>query len=417
MRGWYHDFEAWMVRLIENKHAGRQEMLFPAIALFAMAGSGTLQALVFTWYFAAAGQDAFSFMFLVQSLFNAVFLFSLVRAWVSLELLVSTFILSNAIFAGSIAYADGGMDSPFLPWIFLAPLISFVLMGFRGFLIWATVSLGMLSLFVLQPQLFSLVPSREIPGRNLVSYVGLYASVMVAVALLGWVRRRTELARRELDRNMAQSQLREMARLAGEESERQRIVEYLRQELEPVLLAAEAERKKWRSEGESGNGPEGNLGQIRDEAERIVWGAHRMGNKGSLQDAIRNLAAELEQAAGLEVRLRLSEQVTLPLEAEHLHLFRIVQEATRNAARHAQATQLEIQLDIAQGQVRRLMIADNGQGFTMGQSRGHGLQNMRDRATFLGGRLQIDSVKDEGTQIRLSLPRMRQATARKEANP
>jgi signal transduction histidine kinase len=89
-------------------------------------------------------------------------------------------------------------------------------------------------------------------------------------------------------------------------------------------------------------------------------------------------------------------------------LFRIVQEALTNVARHAQATQVLLTLQ-AEGEVARLVIADDGQGFVSEAPRppghGWGLINMRERAQAVGGRLQVESLPGEGTHVIVEVPR------------
>jgi PAS domain S-box-containing protein len=86
-------------------------------------------------------------------------------------------------------------------------------------------------------------------------------------------------------------------------------------------------------------------------------------------------------------------------------LYRIAQEALHNAGRHARASRVRIALSQAEDQIR-LEVSDNGVGFdTEGDHPGHfGLKTMRERATEVGGRLEIESQPQAGTQIRAIIP-------------
>jgi signal transduction histidine kinase len=90
-------------------------------------------------------------------------------------------------------------------------------------------------------------------------------------------------------------------------------------------------------------------------------------------------------------------------------LFHIAQEALSNAARHSRATRVDIVL--AQGdQEVEFVLQDNGQGFDVDRADrrvGHGLMNMSDRVSAVGGRCVIDSRVGEGAAVRVSLPRRR----------
>jgi signal transduction histidine kinase len=86
-------------------------------------------------------------------------------------------------------------------------------------------------------------------------------------------------------------------------------------------------------------------------------------------------------------------------------LFRIVQESLTNAARHARADRVRVDLSLAQDGLD-LRVADNGRGFDAGGDlSGHfGLMGMHERAQRVGARLQVTSAPGAGTQVRVSMP-------------
>jgi signal transduction histidine kinase len=91
-------------------------------------------------------------------------------------------------------------------------------------------------------------------------------------------------------------------------------------------------------------------------------------------------------------------------------LFRITQEALTNVVRHAQATRVGMTLEVDDANVF-LIVQDNGIGFQVAavgsaqaMGRGLGLRGMRERATTLGGQLQIESAPGQGTTIKLNIP-------------
>jgi signal transduction histidine kinase len=87
--------------------------------------------------------------------------------------------------------------------------------------------------------------------------------------------------------------------------------------------------------------------------------------------------------------------------------FRIAQEAITNAVRHANATQIDIDLRCENGK-SRLRIHDDGIGFDVGsaqaQTVGLGLIGIKERAALVGGRAKILSSPNKGTTIEVSLP-------------
>lgn len=84
-----------------------------------------------------------------------------------------------------------------------------------------------------------------------------------------------------------------------------------------------------------------------------------------------------------------------------LHLFRIVQEAVTNAIRHSKATQILVQLIYTETALS-IIIEDNGVGLPHHNTpNGMGMDNMRNRATFIGAELSIDSLTPQGTCVQV----------------
>ena len=120
-----------------------------------------------------------------------------------------------------------------------------------------------------------------------------------------------------------------------------------------------------------------------------------------LDAGIRWLTERFAQRTGIEVNYRSTFQDRLPDESE-THLFRIVQEALTNVARHSGATRVEVELN-RDGERVHLRMKDNGRGFTNGSSPGGlGLVGMHARARSIGGELTIESR--DGVDIELWAP-------------
>lgn len=126
---------------------------------------------------------------------------------------------------------------------------------------------------------------------------------------------------------------------------------------------------------------------------------------GGLSEELESLAAELEAGAGIEVRVRVDEELDLPpgVVAE---LLAIAREALSNVARHARASHVSLDLERTADAVR-LTVEDDGIGFdaVAARPRTHqGLDNLQARAARLGGDVRIDSGAGRGTRIMLTLP-------------
>jgi two-component system, NarL family, sensor histidine kinase UhpB len=137
-----------------------------------------------------------------------------------------------------------------------------------------------------------------------------------------------------------------------------------------------------------------------------------LGLVAALQSYISGYAAN----TGLKARLS-AEQVSgrLPPNVE-LVLYRVVQEALTNTAKHAGACTVDVGLRL-RGPMVEATVEDNGAGFDVARTlrsrdSGLGLFGMRERVSLLGGRLNIDSTN--GTRIQALVP-LQPAFAPKEA--
>ena len=83
-------------------------------------------------------------------------------------------------------------------------------------------------------------------------------------------------------------------------------------------------------------------------------------------------------------------------------LFRVLQEALTNVARHAQATEVSVLAHRIDGSIQ-LIIEDNGRGFDQTGARGFGLTGIRERVQLVGGSASIESTPDHGTVVSVRL--------------
>ena len=125
------------------------------------------------------------------------------------------------------------------------------------------------------------------------------------------------------------------------------------------------------------------------------------------------LAAAVEwQAREFEGRTGIRCTVRAQLRVRRLHrdvataVFRILQEALTNVARHARAKKVTIHLARQKSDLV-LEVADDGRGIppeAVRSSRAIGLLGMRERATVLGGRVNVEGAPGQGTTIRVRVP-------------
>ncbi|WP_188455232.1 sensor histidine kinase [Virgibacillus oceani] len=121
---------------------------------------------------------------------------------------------------------------------------------------------------------------------------------------------------------------------------------------------------------------------------------------------IRNLIDELKQRSSLEFLLTVDDDLNLSETTEE-HVFRIIQESLSNTLRHANATEVKLQLGQRTNELF-LHISDNGNGFAIGQDAdrktSYGLKTMKERSEELGGTFSVRSNVGEGTYIDIRIP-------------
>jgi two-component sensor histidine kinase len=144
----------------------------------------------------------------------------------------------------------------------------------------------------------------------------------------------------------------------------------------------------------------------------IVWAINP--RRDQLLDLVRRMREHAEEVFALR-------EVDLRFEApDALHnlklgvnvrrdLLLIFKEAINNAARHSRCSQIRIILGL-ENSLLSLVVSDDGEGFnTNADSRGHGLANLKLRTERLGGKLDVESRRGEGTTVTCVVPLVRSA--------
>ena len=124
---------------------------------------------------------------------------------------------------------------------------------------------------------------------------------------------------------------------------------------------------------------------------------------GGLVAALRTLAARSRDVYGLEVNFQAETPPDFALsETNSSHLYRIVQEALTNAARHGHATLVDVTL-AATHDTFSLHVTDDGHGFvrSAATSTGMGLKIMRYRADMIGAKFDLYPNEPRGTIVQV----------------
>ncbi len=127
-----------------------------------------------------------------------------------------------------------------------------------------------------------------------------------------------------------------------------------------------------------------------------------------LDAALEWLTEDYQARTGIRTRVVLPEYPAQVASSQASSVFRIVQEALTNVARHAEASRVDITWQQQANEID-LKIVDNGKGFDPSTPRagsGFGLLGMSERGRDLRGHLSIDSQPGHGTRIELRFPRV-----------
>jgi signal transduction histidine kinase len=255
--------------------------------------------------------------------------------------------------------------------------------------------------------------------------VGLLLATLAAIALIRNVRQRAEAAaelERQHDELKAQfdAQARELTDLAGhlqhvQEEERARLSRGLHDELGGILLAARMD-VTWMER--HGPGEDASVKQRLERLRKVLDQGIELKRR-----VVEELRPTLLDTMGLFAALRWQSEETCkranlrcteryPDEEPGLNragaiaLFRVVQEALANVAKHADASNVDITFEISNGEVI-LTVHDDGVGAAstdLVRARSHGIAGMRHRINVLGGRLDVSSEPGRGTTVRVTVP-------------
>ena len=207
---------------------------------------------------------------------------------------------------------------------------------------------------------------------------------------------------------------RELARrlISSQEVERQRIARELHDDISQRVAALNIELDRAATEAGS-EALRAYLRRLSAQASEIAIDVQRVSYElhpsklrfVGLLAALESLCGEVSKQRNLDVRFTHAAMPPVVDAAVSLCLYRIVQEALHNVARHSQARGAEVSVTGENSEVT-LQIADSGIGFDPNHVRhdGLGLISMRERAADLNGRLTIDAAPGRGTQITVRIP-------------
>jgi signal transduction histidine kinase len=139
------------------------------------------------------------------------------------------------------------------------------------------------------------------------------------------------------------------------------------------------------------------------EARFAVLALSSASGTASFDSALRRYVEFLTADGELDVDLEIDPAIRLAPD-EQIEIFRIVQEGLGNVRRHANATRADVVIGQRPSGERFVAIEDDGEGFPADlATAGHGLRNMRDRASSIEGGFSVRSTPGRGTALEVVL--------------
>ena len=134
-----------------------------------------------------------------------------------------------------------------------------------------------------------------------------------------------------------------------------------------------------------------------------------------LARALEGCVEQFQQQTGIRTRLAAAGPLDAVREDCAIHVYRIVQEALSNAARHSGSREAWVRIDCSDGDLR-LEVEDHGSGMPPAAAlsaapRGLGMVSMRERAELIGGELHFGTAAAGGTVVQLRVPQCLAANA------
>jgi two-component system, NarL family, sensor histidine kinase UhpB len=196
--------------------------------------------------------------------------------------------------------------------------------------------------------------------------------------------------------------------VAAQEAERERVARELHDEIGQSLTALLLHLQRVSREAPAQLRPE--LAVVREAAratlEEVREVARRLRPEVlddlGLANALAALCQRLSDQSGLSIARHVDPHLPpLSMEVE-LVVYRIAQEALTNALRHSEASCIEVSLQSDDDRLT-LKVRDDGHGLNGSSGSGAGIQGMRERAMMIGGRYDLRTRPEGGTEVRLEL--------------
>ncbi len=269
------------------------------------------------------------------------------------------------------------------------------------------------------------IDKKRIINKTVYTVLALILTAIIFVSVIGYrsLKRRQRLieSQKEVQKQKVETLLKEQellgidAMIEGQEIERRRIANDLHDNLGSLLTTLKLYIQNFRIRKNRLDEEYTDLiikaDELLDEAYQEVRKMAHVKNAGvpskeDLVQAIRNFASKISVANGLVIEV---EDFGMNLRLDNsleISIFRIIQELITNVIKHAEATEVSIQLTHHNDFIN-IMVEDDGKGFKIEDTEkkeGMGLYSIEKRINHIKGTISIDSSLKHGTTISIDIP-------------
>ena len=233
----------------------------------------------------------------------------------------------------------------------------------------------------------------------------------------GWVGMGSDVT----DSKRSAQQLRALAAslTLAEEKERRRIAQVLHDDLQQLLFGIQLRVKSLIASAKADNA----ASVVEDAEQATRWLGDAIEKTRGLsidlspplleededfQSALKWLARRMQEVAGLQVDIHAARDVPIIKADTRVRLYQIVRELLFNVAKHAATERVWVKIQSSNDSLT-VAVADGGRGFDVAAAMakheaGLGLVSIRDRLSFFGGHMDIDSAPGKGTVVNITVP-------------
>ncbi|GAB3258864.1 hypothetical protein GCM10027347_22540 [Larkinella harenae] len=227
-----------------------------------------------------------------------------------------------------------------------------------------------------------------------------------------------DATRQQYQQQMDEQKLRTSYLVAGQEEERKRLSRELHDGIGQMLTAIKLQVESFEK---SLNGKEKEIKSfvvLKNLIAQTIQETRNVSNNlmptvlsdFGLIPAVKMLADTHDKNSKTDIIFHTNLKNTRLDKSVEIGVYRIAQEAVSNALRHAEPTQITIDL-FEKDNYLHLIVNDDGKGFRIHRSRkedtkrpSQGIHNMNERAALINGKFKISSAPDKGTKVQVSIP-------------